>query len=84
MCASKPRRVIAVMTDNNEAVIELDDGGTRTVSTMLLTEPVHIGVYVIVHSGGFVLAIVDQNEARETLALISSLTGIPSVQTSAN
>lgn len=44
--------------------------GTRLEASLMLTEGVEIGDYVLIHAG-FVIRKVDEEEARETLRLLS-------------
>jgi hydrogenase expression/formation protein HypC len=45
------------------------DGVRREASLMILDEPVRVGDFVIVHAG-FAISRLDEEEARETLALM--------------
>jgi hydrogenase expression/formation protein HypC len=57
-----------VRIDGDNATAEID-GVKREASLMLLDQEVAIGDYVIVHAG-FAISKLDEEEARETLALM--------------
>lgn len=65
MCLGELAEVIDVGTDT---AVVAGAGRTRTVSLLTLTEPVHRGDWVVIHSG-FALARVTAEEAREATAL---------------
>jgi hydrogenase expression/formation protein HypC len=63
MCLAVPMKVIEI--DGNEAKVEV--GGTmRTVSLDIIDPPPEVGDYVIVHAG-FVINIIDEEEAQTIL-----------------
>lgn len=66
MCVGVPMRVVSV--DGTDAVAEID-GVRREASLMLMNDEVRVGDYVIVHAG-FAISRLDEDEARETLALM--------------
>ena len=66
MCLGVPMQVISMADD---AVIAEIDGVRREASLMMLTDPVAVGEYVIVHAG-FAIARIDADEAEETLRLM--------------
>jgi hydrogenase expression/formation protein HypC len=68
MCVGIPMLVTEVAGDR--AVAELD-GVRREASLVLLRGRVRTGDYVIVHAG-FAIAVLDEAEALETLALVRS------------
>jgi hydrogenase expression/formation protein HypC len=57
--------------DGMEIVAEID-GVRREASLMILDDEVRIGDFVIVHAG-FAIARLDEEEARETLAMMREL-----------
>jgi hydrogenase expression/formation protein HypC len=69
MCLGVPMQVISLEEDEIMAEI---DGVKRRASIALLDHPLNIGDYVIVHAG-FAIAKLDEEEARETLALMRDL-----------
>lgn len=64
MCLAVPGQVVE-FRDDHMAVI--DYGGTRREANVMYVQP-KLGDWVIVHAG-FALQILDEEEARETLAL---------------
>jgi hydrogenase expression/formation protein HypC len=66
MCLGVPMQVTSI--DGMEIVAEID-GVRREASLMILDDEVRIGDFVIVHAG-FAIARLDEEEARETLALM--------------
>jgi hydrogenase expression/formation protein HypC len=57
-----------VSIDGSDAVAEID-GVRRQASLMLMADEVRVGDFVIVHAG-FAIARLDEDEARQTLALM--------------
>lgn len=68
MCLAVPTQVKSI--DGQRAEIEMA-GVCRTVS-IVLTPDVKPGDYVLVHTG-YAIAVVDEEEAQETLKLLSEL-----------
>ncbi|MBN2467108.1 MAG: HypC/HybG/HupF family hydrogenase formation chaperone [Deltaproteobacteria bacterium] len=68
MCLAIPSRIIAV--EGSKATVELA-GVTRRVDVSLIPS-VHVGDYVLVHTG-YAITVVDEEEARETLQLLETL-----------
>ena len=66
MCLSIPGKVISM----EEYSVTVDIAGTtREVSTMMLTDEITIGDYVLMHVG-FAIAKMDEEEAIKTLEMI--------------
>ncbi len=68
MCLSVPARVLEI--DDDHAVVDYGEGTTRKVNIRLV-EP-SPGDYVLVHAG-FVIQIIDEDEARSTLELFDEM-----------
>lgn len=68
MCLAVPMRVLA--RQGELATVELD-GVQREVSLMLQPDA-KVGDFVLVHAG-YAISVVDEQEARETLALLSEM-----------
>jgi hydrogenase expression/formation protein HypC len=66
MCLGVPMQIIS--KDGDTAVAEID-GVRREASLMLLAEEVAVGDFVIIHAG-FAISRLDENDARETLAMM--------------
>ncbi|MBN1389030.1 MAG: HypC/HybG/HupF family hydrogenase formation chaperone [Candidatus Thermoplasmatota archaeon] len=64
MCLAIPGQVVKLMEDQ---IALIDYGGTRREANVMYVRP-KLGDWVIVHAG-FALQILDEEEARETLAL---------------
>jgi hydrogenase expression/formation protein HypC len=71
MCLAAPSRVVAV-GDDETACVECF-GQQRTVSLMLLDEPVAVGDYLLVQVGGFAFERLDAARALEALATMRQL-----------
>ena len=71
MCLAVPALVVE-RVEGDEAVI--DAGGVRKRVSLALVPEAIVGDYVIVHAG-FAISRLDQDEARETLALFAQMQG---------
>jgi hydrogenase expression/formation protein HypC len=69
MCLSVPMKILEV--EGTRAVVELG-GATQEISIVLVDPPPVPGQYAIVHAG-FALNVIDEDEARENLALLEEL-----------
>ncbi len=69
MCVGVPMQVVSI--DGSDAVAEID-GVRRQASLMLLADEVQVGDFVIVHAG-FAISRLDEEEARETLAMMREI-----------
>ncbi len=69
MCLAIPVRIEALV-DEETAVAQI--GGLRKPISIALLENVQVGDYVILHVG-FALKKLDEQEARQTLALLAQL-----------
>ncbi|MBR9728028.1 HypC/HybG/HupF family hydrogenase formation chaperone [Shewanella intestini] len=70
MCLSVPSQVVEIHDDNSVTVDTM--GVKRQVSCHLMTEPLAIGDYVLIHIG-FVMNKIDQQAAQESLALYEEI-----------
>jgi hydrogenase expression/formation protein HypC len=70
MCIAFPGKIVSI--DDNRAVIDIE-GTQREAFLDLIDEEVTIGDYVICHAG-FAIHKVDEELAREKLALLRELT----------
>jgi hydrogenase expression/formation protein HypC len=68
MCLAVPALIKSIRGD--AAVVEL--GGVERQISLLLTPEAHEGDYAIVHAG-FAISLLDEAEAKETLALLRQL-----------
>ncbi len=69
MCLGVPSKIISV--DANKQG-EVDYLGTRVKASFQLLEAPRVGDWVIVHAG-FAISRLDENEARETLAVLREI-----------
>lgn len=69
MCLALPARVLKLL-DANMATVEV--GGVHKDISLGLLEGVAVGDYVIVHVG-YALSRIDEDEARNTLALFAEI-----------
>jgi hydrogenase expression/formation protein HypC len=68
MCLAIPTLIKSI--DGQQAEVEI--GGVRRAISLVLTPEAKVGDYVIVHTG-FAISVLDEEEARETLALFAEL-----------
>ena len=66
MCVGVPMQVLSI--EGDQAMTEVD-GVKREANLMLLDQEVKVGDYVIIHAG-FAISRLDEEDARETLALL--------------
>ncbi|MCJ7500214.1 HypC/HybG/HupF family hydrogenase formation chaperone [bacterium] len=72
MCIAVPGKV-TVIDDLNMATV--DHGGTTRVASADLVPDVAVGDYVLVHAG-FIINVLDEEDALETLKLFDEYMGI--------
>ena len=70
MCLSIPSKVVSI-DENNFAEVETL-GVKRSVSLDLISEPVSVGDYVLIHVG-FAMEKIDEEYARESLKLYEQI-----------
>ncbi len=68
MCLAIPAKIVSIK--DKEAIIEI--GGIKREASLWLTPEAKIGDYVLLHTG-YAIAVLDEEEARETLALIEEV-----------
>lgn len=68
MCLAIP--VLIKSIEGKEAVIEI--GGISRKASLWLTPEAKVGDYVLLHTG-YAIAVLDEEEARETLKLIEEV-----------
>jgi hydrogenase expression/formation protein HypC len=64
MCLAIPGKVISI--EGSTGIVEL--GGVKRRTSLQLVPEASPGQYVLVHAG-YAIQVIDENEARETLAL---------------
>lgn len=73
MCLAVPARVVEIVDEPNQ-IAKVDIGGVRRNISVALLEDVNVGDWVLVHVG-FAIQKVDEEEAEQTLAILSQLGG---------
>jgi len=68
VCLAIPAKIVSIK--DKEAVIEI--GGIRREASLWLTPEAKVGDYVLLHTG-YAIAVLDEEEAKETLALIEEV-----------
>ncbi len=68
MCLAIPAKIVSIK--DKEAVIEV--GGIQREASLWLTPEAKVGDYVLLHTG-FAIAVLDEQEAKETIALIEEV-----------
>lgn len=68
MCLAIPAKIISIK--DQEAVIDI--AGIRREASLWLTPEAKVGDYVLLHTG-FAIAVLDEQEAKETIALIEEV-----------
>lgn len=71
MCLAIPAEVLE-MKENDIALVDI--GGVRKDISLMLTEGVEVGDYVLVHAG-FAIETIDRLEAEKTLQLLQEYAG---------
>jgi len=71
MCLGIPGQVADII-DEHYGIVDVG-GARRKINTdLLLGQPLKVGDWVLIHVG-FALAIIDEEEARQTLGLLSEM-----------
>lgn len=68
MCVAVPARVISIVGH----LAEVEIGGVVRQANILFTPEAKLNDYLLIHAG-FSLHVIDEEEARETLALLAEL-----------
>jgi hydrogenase expression/formation protein HypC len=71
MCLAIPARVLEFV-DETTIIADFSRGVKREVSTALLGEELSVGDWILIHTG-YAVAIMEPEEAEETLALFEEL-----------
>ncbi|MFI9152484.1 HypC/HybG/HupF family hydrogenase formation chaperone [Streptomyces sp. NPDC053367] len=74
MCLGIPGRILEIHDDAGLRVGTADFGGVRREVCLSCTPEADVGSYVIVHVG-FAITLVDETEARRTLAVLRAMAG---------
>lgn len=71
MCLSIPSQVVAIDAERQSVTVDTL-GVRRDVSSHLMTEPLEIGDYVLIHIG-FVMNKIDKEDAQQSLELYQEI-----------
>ncbi|WP_028110919.1 HypC/HybG/HupF family hydrogenase formation chaperone [Ferrimonas futtsuensis] len=71
MCLSIPSQVVELHPEDTTATVDTM-GVTRRVSTHLISEPLNVGDYVLIHVG-FAMNKIDEEAAKESLELYKEI-----------
>jgi hydrogenase expression/formation protein HypC len=72
MCLAVPGKIIELFDDRGTPMGRVDFEGTVVPICLAFVPEASVGDYVIVHAG-FALNVIDENEARQSLSLIASI-----------
>ena len=70
MCLAIPGKIVSIDKKTSHAVVDYGGGTKRTANVSLVT--VKIGDYILVHAG-FAIEVLDEKDAKETLALFDEM-----------
>ena len=71
MCLSIPSQVVELHPEDTTATVDTM-GVSRRVSTHLISEPLNVGDYVLIHVG-FAMNKIDEEAAKESLELYKEI-----------
>jgi hydrogenase expression/formation protein HypC len=71
MCLGIPAQIVE-MVDPEASLVKAEIGGVRRSVSAALCPEAKVGDWVLVHVG-FALSVIDEDEARETLALLERM-----------
>lgn len=72
MCLGIPGKIVEIFEQNNLKMGKVDFGGVVREACLAYVPEAQVGDYAIVHVG-FALNLIDEDEAQETLALLSEI-----------
>ncbi len=72
MCLAVPGKIVEIYEANGLLMGKIDFGGVVREACLTYVPEAKVGDYTIIHVG-FALNLVDENEARETLALLDEI-----------
>lgn len=81
MCIAFPVKIVALLDPQGANVLIEGTRGREEVSAALVADPARLGAdllgrWAVVHSG-FVLSLMDEQEARSRLAVFAAMDGLP-------
>jgi|AMFO01.1.fsa_nt_gi hydrogenase assembly chaperone HypC/HupF len=72
MCLAIPGRVVEIFEEGGLTMGRIDYAGAENTACLAYVPEVEVGQYVLVHAG-FALQVVDEEEARRSLELLTEL-----------
>jgi hydrogenase expression/formation protein HypC len=72
MCLAVPGRIVEIQGEGQLRTGRVDFGGISREASLALLPEAHVGDFVLIHVG-FAIVIVDEDEARATLAALAQL-----------
>ncbi len=75
MCLGVPGKIVEIYEANGLAMGKIDFGGVLREACLTYVPEAKVGDYVLVHVG-FALNVISEEEANETLALLSEIVNL--------
>lgn len=75
MCLGIPGKILEVYTRDGLQMAKMDFGGVYREACLAYVPEARVGDYALVHVG-FVLNLIDEEEAKETLALLEEISSL--------
>lgn len=72
MCLAVPGKILDIYETNNLLMGRIDFGGVVREACLTFVPEAKVGDYTIIHVG-FALNLIDEQEAKETLALLDTI-----------
>jgi len=72
MCLAVPGKILDIYETNNLLMGRIDFGGVVREACLTFVPEAKVGDYTIIHVG-FALNLIDEEEAKETLALLDAI-----------
>ena len=72
MCLAVPGKILDIYETNNLLMGRIDFGGVVREACLTFVPDAKVGDYTIIHVG-FALNLIDEQEAKETLALLDAI-----------
>lgn len=75
MCLGVPGKIVEIYETNGLTMGKIDFGGVMREACLTYVPEAQVGDYVLVHVG-FVLNVISEEEANETLALLNEIVNL--------
>jgi hydrogenase expression/formation protein HypC len=79
MCLAVPGKILDIYETNNLLMGRIDFGGVVREACLAFVPEAKVGDYTIIHVG-FALNLIDEEEAKETLALLDAISNQDQVE----